>query len=58
MIVSWTTNATGFTLLSTLNLTPPVTWLDVTNPPAVLGGQFTVTNAGSGGAQFFRLSRL
>ena len=36
------------------NLTPPVTWLDVTNPPTVLGGQFTVTNPISGDAQFFR----
>jgi len=35
MILSRPANATGFTLQSTPNLTPPVTWLDVTNPPAV-----------------------
>ena len=92
MIVSWPTNATGFTLQSTPNLpknlvaadvsplhlnsrssqsrltsatvqgfkarilrgnlTPPVTWLDVTNPPTVLGGLITVTNPISGAAEF------
>ena len=57
MILSWPANATGFTLQSTLNLTPPSTWLDVTNPPTVLGGLFTVTNTASGGAQFFRLRK-
>ena len=39
------------------NLTPPVTWLDVTNPPTLLGGLITVTNTTSGGAQFFRLRK-
>jgi hypothetical protein len=42
------------TLQSTPNLTLPVTWLDVTNPPAGLGGLFTVTNPISGPAQFCR----
>jgi len=55
MIVSWPAEETGFTLQSTPNLTPPVTWTDVTNPPTpVLGGQNVVTNPVSGGAQFFR----
>ena len=58
MILSWPTDSTGFTLQSTPNLTPPVTWLDVTNPPTVVGGQFTVTNTASAGAQFFRLRKL
>jgi hypothetical protein len=57
MILSWPVNATGFTLQSTPNLTPPVTWLDVTNPPMVLGGLFTVTSPISGPAQFFRLRK-
>jgi hypothetical protein len=57
MVLSWPTNATGFTLQSTPNLTPPVTWLDVTNPRAVAGGQFTVTNPMSGPAQYFRLAK-
>ena len=57
MILSWPADAVGFTLQSTLDLTPPVTWNEVTNPPAVLGGQFTVTNPASSGAQFFRLRK-
>ena len=39
------------------NLTPPVTWLDVTNPPTLLGGLITVTNTTFGGAQLFRLRK-
>jgi hypothetical protein len=49
--------ANRFTLQSTPSLTPPVTWLDVTNPPTLLGGLFTVTNPMSGPAQFFRLAK-
>ena len=55
LILSWSTNAVGFTLQSTLHLTLPLTWMESTNPPAVLGAQFTVTNTLSGPAQFYRL---
>lgn len=58
MILSWPTNATGFSPQSTQDLTLPANWLDVTNPPAVTGGQFTVTNHSSSPAQFFRLRKL
>jgi hypothetical protein len=54
MILSWPANATGFTLQSTQDLSQPASWLDVTNSPAVTGGQFTVTNPMSSPAQFFR----
>ena len=57
LILSWPTNAVGFTLQSTLDLTPPVTWMDSTNPRAVLGAQFTVTNTITGSARFYRLRR-
>jgi hypothetical protein len=57
LILSWPTNMVGFTLQSTTNLTPPVTWSDVTNPRVVIGGQYTVTNSRSGSAQFFRLRK-
>ena len=55
--LSWPTNAAGFTLQSTLNLTPPVTWTDSTQSPAVIGTHFTVTNAASVRDQFYRLSK-
>ena len=57
LVFSWSTNAIGFALQSTPNLTPPVTWVDSTNPPAVIGTQFTVTNTISGPAQFYRLRK-
>jgi alpha-tubulin suppressor-like RCC1 family protein len=55
LVLSWSTNAVGFTLQATLNLAPPVTWIDSTNPPAVLGAQFAVTNTLAGSPQFYRL---
>jgi len=58
LVLSWPTNAVGFTLQSTLDLTPPITWIDSTSPPAVIGAQFTVTNSLSGNAQFYRLKKL
>ncbi len=57
LVLSWPANATGFTLQSTLQLTAPATWVDVTNAPALLGAQWTVTNSFSGGAQFYRLRK-
>ena len=57
MTLSWTTNATGFTLQSTQDLSAPASWLDVTNPTTVIGRQFTVTNAVSSPSQFFRLRK-
>jgi alpha-tubulin suppressor-like RCC1 family protein len=58
LILSWPTNAPGFTLQSTPDLTPPVTWLDSTNVPAVIGAYFTLTNTPSGGARFYRLRKM
>lgn len=59
LILTWPTNAVGFTLQSMLQLTPPMTWADVTNAPSViLGGHWTVTNTFSGGAKFYRLRKL
>lgn len=58
LILSWPTNAPGFGLQSTLDLTPPVTWLDSTNLPAVIGAHFTLTNSTSGATRFYRLRDL
>lgn len=58
LLLSWPTNAAGFTLQSTLDLTPPVVWLDSTSVPAVIGAHFTLTNSTSGGARFYRLRRM
>ena len=58
LILSWPTNAVGFTLQSTLQLSPTAIWVDVTNAPAVVGTQFTITNCFSSSAQFYRLRKL
>ena len=58
LVLSWSTNfAVGYTLQSTLALTPPVTWIDSTNAPTMSGGQFTVTNAVFDGSRFYRLTK-
>jgi len=54
IIVSWPEDYPAFTLQTATNLNPPVNWLDVTNSPALLNGQFTVTNS-LAGAKFYRL---
>lgn len=57
LVISWSAAAVGYRLQSTPNLTLPMTWLDVTNPPVVIGGRFTVTKPMSSLAQFFRLRK-
>jgi uncharacterized repeat protein (TIGR03803 family) len=50
VILTWSTNATGFTLQSTTNLDSPVVWTTVS-------GQNAVTNPISGEQKFYRLSQ-
>jgi hypothetical protein len=57
LILSWPTNAVGFTLQSNLNPTLPATWIDSTNAPATVGAQFTVTNTIVASGQFYRLKK-
>jgi uncharacterized repeat protein (TIGR03803 family) len=56
VVLTWPTNATGFTLQSTMNLSSPV-WTAVSPAPIVVNGQNTVTNPINGTQQFFRLSQ-
>jgi hypothetical protein len=55
IIVTWPTNATGFTLQSATNLTSPAGWSTNSPAPVVVNGQNTVTNPISGTQKFFRL---
>jgi uncharacterized repeat protein (TIGR03803 family) len=55
-ILSWPTNAPGLTLQFTTNLSLPV-WTPVGIGPALVNGQYTVTNPISGTQQFYRLSQ-
>jgi len=57
VILSWPTNATGFTLQSTTNLVLPSMWTTVSPGPALVNGLNTVTNPFSGTQQFYRLAQ-
>ena len=57
VILTWPTNATGFTLQSTTNLVSPAVWSTVSPAPVVVNGQNAVTNAVSGTKKFYRLSQ-
>jgi uncharacterized repeat protein (TIGR03803 family) len=57
LVLSWRTNAVGFTLQSSADLNSSTNWMDFTNAPAVVGAQFTVTNSISASAQFYRLRK-
>ncbi len=56
VVVSWPTNATGFTLESATNL-PAASWTSNSFAPAIVNGNFTVTNPVSGGTRFYRLKK-
>ena len=57
VILTWPSNAAGFTLQSTANLVSSAVWTTVSPGPVVVNGQNAVTNHISGTQQFFRLSQ-
>jgi uncharacterized repeat protein (TIGR03803 family) len=57
VILTWPTDATGFTLQSTTNLGSSAVWATNSPAPVVVNGQYTVTNPITGTQQFFRLSQ-
>jgi hypothetical protein len=56
VVVGWSATATGFTLLSTTNLTPPVVWA-TDAPPVIYSTYFVVTNPIIGTKMFYRLKQ-
>jgi uncharacterized repeat protein (TIGR03803 family) len=57
VMLSWPTNATGFTLESAINLVPSVVWQTNSTTPIVIGGQDVVTNPIISTQMFFRLTQ-
>ncbi len=55
--ISWPISPAGFTLRSTTNLTPPVSWTTVNSPVSVVNSQNVVFLPATGGRQFLRLQR-
>ena len=56
VLLTWPTNATGFTLQAITNIVS-TNWTNVSPPPVIVGGQNTVTNAVPGAQKFYRLSQ-
>jgi titin len=57
--LAWSTNnlaAPTFTMLQATNLTPPVVWTPVTNLPALVTTNYTVTLTATNGQRYYRLS--
>lgn len=57
VVLSWPTNASGFNLESTPNLGAGAVWQTNSTVPAVLNGQYVVTNAIAGTKRFYRLKQ-
>jgi uncharacterized repeat protein (TIGR03803 family) len=57
VILTWPTDAAGFTLQSTTNLVSPAVWITNSPPPVIVNGQNAVTNPISGTQKFYRLSQ-
>jgi pimeloyl-ACP methyl ester carboxylesterase len=56
-VLTWPISAIGFNLQCTTNLADPNSWTTLTNVPAIVNSQNTVTNSNCGGTQFYRLKR-
>ena len=57
VVLTWPTNAAGFTLQSTTNLVSPAVWTTNLPSPVIANGQNTVSNSISGPQKFYRLSQ-
>lgn len=56
VVLSWTTNATGFNLYSSPSSFSSNVWMAVPGTPVIVGSNYVVTNSISGGNKFYRLS--
>jgi uncharacterized repeat protein (TIGR03803 family) len=56
LVLTWPTNATGFTVQSTTNLDWPTIWTTDHPAPVVVNGQNTISIPSGGKQQFYRLS--
>lgn len=56
LVISWTADASNYSLETTSSLTPPVVWTAVPIAPVVSGGVASVTIPVGNGIQYFRLN--
>ena len=57
LILSWPSSSQNFALQATTNLTDPNSWVTLTNVPAIVNSQNTVTNPISDQMRFYRLKQ-
>lgn len=57
IVLSWPTNATGFTLESATNFGAATVWSSNPPAPVVFGSNYVVTNSMSGNQKFYRLKQ-
>jgi uncharacterized repeat protein (TIGR03803 family) len=57
LVLTWPTNAVGFTVQSATNFVAPVFWTNVSSGSAIVNGQNTVTNPIFDAQRFYRLSQ-
>jgi hypothetical protein len=58
LVITWPVSADGYTLEFSTSLTGTNSWGAVTNVPAIVDSQYTVTNAISAGSRFYRLNKV
>ncbi len=56
LVISWPTNDPAYKLFYATNVSA-TTWISNTAVPSIVGGQYTVTNGTTGGAQFYQLKK-
>lgn len=56
-VLVWPTNAVGYTLQSTTNLSPPVIWASDLPAPVIVSGQYRVTDSFGASQKFYRLRK-
>jgi pimeloyl-ACP methyl ester carboxylesterase len=57
LVITWPVSANGYALESCTSLIGTNSWAPVTNVPAIVDSQYTVTNAISAGSRFYRLNK-
>lgn len=57
LVLSWPFSAQNFNLQSTSNLFDPTSWVTLSNAPAIVNLQNTITNSINGSSQFYRLKQ-
>jgi len=56
LVLSWPTNDPAFKLFYATNL-PATTWISNPVAPAIVSGQFTITNSMTNAFRFYRLKK-